>query len=226
MCGDEIFKHRETFTEVRDNWAFDNFTGRLGHQTAHTTELFDLGFVTPRTGIDHHEERRCLFLTFVVLDLAIEGVGDGVGGLCPDIDDFLIALAVGDDTVAVLLRNFFDLCVCVGEDFWFLFRNEHVDDTDRDTGTHRFHEAEGFQFIENLNCFLLTSGLSAAPDDVTDLFLADGFVVETEFKWPNFVETNATRSGLDDFEIFFTVNRLLTEVLVTDTDPRMVIDLA
>ena len=56
--GDEVFEHRETFAEVRDDRAFDDFAGGLGHQAAHAAELLDLGLVTPRAGIDHHEERR------------------------------------------------------------------------------------------------------------------------------------------------------------------------
>jgi hypothetical protein len=55
-----------------------------------------------------------------VLDLAIERVGDGVGGLGPDVDDLLIALAVGDDAVAVLLGDLFDFGVGLGDDFLLL----------------------------------------------------------------------------------------------------------
>ena len=147
VSGDEILQHCEAFTEVRNDRTFDDFAGGLGHQSAHTAELFDLRFVTTGTGIDHHEERRCLFLAFVELDLAIERVGDGVGGLSPDVDDFLIALTVGDDTVAILLGDFFDFLVGLGDDFWLFLGDDHVDDSDRSSRAGCFAETEIFQFV-------------------------------------------------------------------------------
>ena len=58
---DEVLEHGQTFAEVRDDRPLDDFAGGLGHQTAHTGELFDLLPVTTRTGV-HHQEDRVQFL--------------------------------------------------------------------------------------------------------------------------------------------------------------------
>ena len=245
MGGDEILKHRETFAEVRDDRTFDDFAGGLGHQSAHAAELFDLGLVTPRTGIDHHEEWRCLLLAFVELDLAIERVGDGVGGLGPDVDDLLVALAVGDDAVAILLGDFFDFFVSLGDDCRFLLGDDHVNDTDRSSRTGRFAETEGFEFVEDFNGLRLAGNLIATPDDVADLLFADVVVDEAHARRPDFIETNAARSGLDDLTLaqrllersellavlvgeilaLVTEDRVLAVVGVTNADPLVIIDL-
>ena len=217
--GDEILKHRESLAEIRDDRALDNFTGRLGHQAAHPPELLDLGLVPPGTGIDHHEEWRRLFLAFVVLDLAIQRVGDGVGGLGPDIDDFLVALAVGDDTIAILLGDFFDLLVGFCDDFWLLLWDQHIDDADRDSGAHCLHEAERFQLIKNLDGLLLPSDLGAAPDDVTDLFFTDSLVVKTKLYGPDLVETDTPWGCLDHTQVTLTVWGNFPKILVPDADP-------
>ena len=64
---DEVLKHGKTFTEVGENRALDDLTGGLGHQTAHSCKLLDLGPVASGTGINHHEDRIRLKLTVVVL---------------------------------------------------------------------------------------------------------------------------------------------------------------
>ena len=245
VSGDEVFQHRKAFTEVGNNRALDDFAGWLGHQTTHTAELFDLRLVTPCSGIDHHEEWRCLFLAFVVLDLAIERVGDGVGGLGPNVDDLLVALAVGDDAVAVLFGDFFDFFVSLGDDLWLFLGDDHVDDTNGGTRTGCFAETEVFELVENLNGLRLARNLIAAPDDVADLLLADVVVDETNAFRPDFIETNATRSGFDDLtlaqgllqrselleilggEVFTLVaeDAVFAMVRVTNADPLVIVDL-
>ena len=61
---DEVLEHRQAFTEVRLDRAFDDFTDatgelllRLRHQSAHTRELTDLVAATTRAGVEHHEHR-------------------------------------------------------------------------------------------------------------------------------------------------------------------------
>ena len=113
MGGDEIFEHGQTFAEVRSNRPFDDFAGRLGHQTAHAGELPHLLAIAARAGI-HHQENRVQFLAaLVVFEGAEHDVGDLVAGMRPDVDDLVVALAVGDDALAILLLDRLDLLVGV-----------------------------------------------------------------------------------------------------------------
>ena len=243
---DEVLEHRETFAEVRNDRTLDNFTRGLGHEAAHAAELFDLRLVAPCAGVDHHEERRRLCFAIVVLDLAIKRVGDRVGRAGPDVDDLLVALAVGDDTVAILLGNLLDFFVCLLDDLFLFFGNHHVDDTDRGAGAGCFLEAEDLELVESFDGLLLACDLIAAPDDLTNLLLADIVVDETNAGRPDLVEADAAGSGLDDFAFaqrgfersellailvrklfaLVTKDRVLAVVGVANADPRMVFDLA
>ena len=69
-------------------------------------------------------------------------IGNLVTGVCPDVDDLIVTLAVRNDALAILLLNRADLFVSVLQLDLFLFRNNHVRNSDRDTGFCRFAEAE------------------------------------------------------------------------------------
>ena len=115
MRGDEVLEHGQTFAEVRGDRPFDDFAGRLGHQTAHTGELTDLLTVTARAGIHHQVDRIQFLAALVVFEGPEHDVGDLVAGMRPDIDDLVVALAVGDDAFAILLLDLPDLLVRVLE---------------------------------------------------------------------------------------------------------------
>ena len=51
----------------------------------------------------------------VVFEGAEHDVGDLVAGVRPDVDDLVVALAVGDDALAILLLDLVDLLVGVLE---------------------------------------------------------------------------------------------------------------
>ena len=111
--GDEVFQHGETFAEVRNDRALDDFAGGLGHEAAHAGELLDLVAVTARAGIDHEEHGVEFLAAIVVLEGAEHDVGDFFAGVGPDVDDLVVALAVGDGAGAVLLLDHGDLLVGV-----------------------------------------------------------------------------------------------------------------
>ena len=69
----------------------------------------------------------------IFLDLAEHHVGDLIAGVRPDIDDLVVALAVGDDAAAILLVHLFDLLVRILQLGFFPLWNDHVLDANRDT---------------------------------------------------------------------------------------------
>ncbi len=214
MSGDEILEHGQTFTEVRGDRPLDDFAGGLGHQTAHAGELFDLLAVTTRAGIDHQEDRVQFLASLVMLEGAEHDVGDFVARVSPDIDDLVVALAIGDDAFAILLLDVLDLLVGVRELQLFLLRNDHVGDPDRDAGLGRFAEPEFLQLVERLDGAVLAGDLIAAPDNVAELLLASGFVEEAETIGPDLVEDDATRGRFDDVGFLVAVNRVLAEIRI------------
>ena len=111
--GDEVFEHGQAFAEVRGDRPLDDFAGRLGHQTAHAGELLDLLAVAARAGVHHQEDGVQFLAALVVLEGAEHDVRDLVAGVRPDVDDLVVALAVGDDALAILLLDRLDLLVGV-----------------------------------------------------------------------------------------------------------------
>ncbi len=175
--------------------------------------------IASRTGV-HHEVDRIQFLaTFVMLKGAEHDVGNLVARVCPDVDDLVVALAIRDDAFAILLLDLFDLPVGVLQLGRFFFRNNHVRNSDGDTGLGRVGESEFLQQIECLDRFLRTSHLVATPDDVAELFLARGFVEEAETLGPDLVEDDAPRGRLDDLRLGVAVNGLAAEVRITQPNP-------
>ena len=138
-----------------------------------------------------------LLAILIFLDLAEHHIGDLIPGVRPDIDDFVVPFAVGDDAAAILLVHLFDLLVRILQLGFFPLWNDHVLDANRDTSTRRFPKSELFQLIERGNRNCGAGDLIAAPNDVAELFLARWFIEETKFFRPNLIENHATGSCLD-----------------------------
>src|SRR5690606_15249328 len=106
VSRNKILKNRKSLLKVGDNRVFDNVlttgcSGFLwfGHQTPHTAELTDLFFRTPRTRVKHHIDG--VESLFVADQLRHQNVGQFAVGMCPDIDDLIVPLVVGDQTHVV-----------------------------------------------------------------------------------------------------------------------------
>ena len=74
---------------------------------------------------------------FLGAEVAQHFVGDPVGDLGPDIDDFVVTLAVGDQTVFILLFDFADVVVGFFEQLFLARRNHHVFDGNRNSRLRR-----------------------------------------------------------------------------------------
>ena len=142
MRGNEVFQHREALTEVRSNRTLNNIARWLGHQTAHTRELLNLLLVTTSTGINHQEERVDNLVSLVVLELTVECISNIVRSVSPNVDHLLVSLIVCNHTITILLRHFLKLSVCLLKLRLLLLGHDHVDDSNRNTRTGSFHEAE------------------------------------------------------------------------------------
>ena len=102
---DEVFEHRQPFTEVRRDRGLDDFARRLRHQSAHSGELTDLLFRSAGAGIGHDVNRIELAFLVALLHLAKHFIGDFFRDGRPDFDDLVVAFAVGDGAVQILLLH-------------------------------------------------------------------------------------------------------------------------
>ena len=127
---DEVLEHAETFAEVRQDRPLDDFARRLGHQPAHAGQLADLLARTAGLAVHHDEHGVQLQLAVVVLHGGVHRVRDPVRGVGPDVDDFVVAFAVGDDPAPVLLLDIGDFLQRFVDDLVLFLRHDHVLDAD------------------------------------------------------------------------------------------------
>src|SRR5579884_2821764 len=214
--GDEVFQYAQAFAEVGNDRALDDFAAGLGHQAAHTGELAHLLSIAARAGIDHEKDGIVFLAILIFLQLAEHDVGNLVTGVGPDIDDFVVALAVGDDAAPILLLDEANLFVGIFQLGLLPLRDDHVLDSNGDPGPGGFAEPEFLQFIQRGHGDCGTRCPVTAPDDIAELLFAGRFIEETKFGWPNLVEYDATGSGLDDAGLGVAKNGLLPLVRILE----------
>ena len=138
--GDEVLQHAKSLAKVRSDWVLENFTGRLRHQSTHAGELTHLLTITARSGIDHQIHRIQFLASLVVFESPEHDAGNFVSSVRPDVDNLVVTLAVRDNAFAILLLDLPDLLVSIFELSLFLLRNNHVRNSNRETGLGRFGE--------------------------------------------------------------------------------------
>ena len=176
----EVFEDGEPLLEVRDDRRFDDLAGRLGHQPAHAGQLLDLRRRTARPGIRHHPHR--------VDRLARRGLpyhlqhflGDLVGAPRPDVDHLVVFLALGDQTVLVLLLVLLDLVVSLGDEKTLGLRDDQIILAERNARLARLGEPEGHQPVAKDHRLLLPAVAIDLVDDVADLLLGQQRVDQIE----------------------------------------------
>src|SRR5439155_1099101 len=114
------------------------------------------------------------------LELAEHLLRDGLGGVRPDVDDLVVALAVGDDAVLILLLDLVDLLARLRDEPLLRRRDVHVVDADRQTGQRGVPEAEVFQLVEELHRLLVAEHVVAAAHERGDLLLLQLLVHEAQ----------------------------------------------
>src|SRR5438445_667402 len=155
------------------------------------------------------------------LELAEHLLRDELGGVRPDVDDLVVALAVGDDAILVLLLDLVHLLARLGDVALLRRRDVHVVDADRQPGQRRVPEAEVLQLVEELDGRLVAEQVHAAADQRGDLFLLQFLVHEAQGLGDHLVEQRAAHRGLEELAVPAQADpRLEIDVLVVVGDPH------
>ena len=131
---DEVLEHRQPFTEVGRDRGLDDFARRLGHQSAHAGELANLLFRSASAGVGHDVNRIDVAFLVALLHLAEHFVGNFFRDRRPDFDDLVVALAVGDGAVQILLLHADHLLLGVFHQGLLVVRDDHVVNADGQAG--------------------------------------------------------------------------------------------
>src|SRR5438552_9002506 len=223
---DEILEHAQTFAEVGSDRSLDNFSARFRHQAAHASELTHLLAIAARPGVNHQINWIQFFAAVVVFQCTEHDVRNLVAGVRPDIDDLVVTLAVRDDAFSILLLDLANLFISVFELGLFFLRNDHVRNSNRDSGPCRLGEAKLFQLIECRDRCRWSCDLIAAPDNVAELLFAGGLVEKPEFLWPNLIENDATGRRFDRLRFRGAENSLSSAIRILKTNSIVCFDRA
>src|SRR5271168_1467520 len=199
--GDEVLQHGKALAEVGSDGRFDDFAGGLGHQTAHTGKLADLLFRTASAGVRHNVDGVDVALFVLVFEGFEHFVGDAFGDVAPDGDDFVVALAVGDGAVEVLLLDLDDFLFGVFHQLVFVAGDEHVIDADGDARLGGVGEPELLQMIEKDNGVFQAKAQVGVIDELLDALLLEQTVDEREFLRQVRIEDDAANSSLNELAL-------------------------
>ncbi len=172
MRRDEVLQHVEAFAEVGRDRRLDDRAVGLRHESAHAGELPDLRSGASGSGVGHHVDRveRLLRLALAAgghglhTELLHHRLRDLIVRARPDVDHFVVALAVGDETGGVLVLNVLHLAFGGLQDARLLVGNDHVVHAERDTRTRRVVEARVHELVREHDGFLETELTIASID--------------------------------------------------------------
>ena len=206
MGGVEVFLNGQAFFEVRDDWRFDDFARWLGHQTAHPGQLLHLVLRTTRTGVRHHVNG-VHFQGYAVATWAKlrnffhHRVCNAVRTFRPSVNDLVVLLALGDQTVRILLLIFFNAGPgCFDHGFLFRWYN-HVGHTEGDAGLTSFLEAQLHHPVCKDHRRLLAAEAVDLVDDVGDFLLGHQLIDDCWrhlwVTWQQICNHETARGGVD-----------------------------
>ena len=195
---DEVLQHRQTFTEVRRDGRLDDFAGRLGHQSTHTGELADLLFRSASAGVGHDVNRIDVAFFVAALHFAEHFVGNFFRDRRPDFDDLVVALAVGDGAVQILLLHSDHLLLGVLDQNLLAVRNDHVVDADGQARRGRELEAERLDLVEHLDRDFETEAQVAVVHQRADALLLEQAVDVRHAFGQVVVQDGAADRGVDE----------------------------
>ncbi len=172
----EVFKDGQAFLEVRDDRRLDDFTRWLGHQAAHTGQLFHLVLRTTCTGVGHHVDRVDLRLPVTLGNLCLSrrihhGISHFVGTGRPGVDHLVVLLTTRDETVSILAFVLGDLLLGGVDQFLLGGRDDHVILAERDAGLAGFTEAQLHHLVTEDHRRLLATQAIDLVDDLGDRLL-------------------------------------------------------
>ena len=208
----EVFQHRHTLFEVREDGVFDNLLSfgtcllRLSHQSTHTRELLNLVFRTTGTRVEHHEHG---VKALVGLGhLFHQHITQVVVYVCPRVDYLVIAFGIGNETHVVVLGNLAYFLVTAFNNLFFLFRNDDVVEVERQSGNVCHAVTQVLDAIEKFASASHTHTLNNVGDDATQGFLRDNFVEIAHLVGDDAVYDNASYGGFNHAGLQFTVNEV------------------
>ena len=128
MRTGEVFEYGQAFAEVGFNRRFDNFTTRLGHQTAHPGQLADLFLTASSTRVSHQVPRVDIgtVITIVVFERIHHRDLDLIAGVRPCVQHLLVSFLRSNHAFFVQLLLLQHDAFGTGDHFFFVIRSLQI----------------------------------------------------------------------------------------------------
>src|SRR5579883_3342580 len=196
VTTDKVFTHAQALTEVPANWYIDDAARRTRHQAAHAGQLANLlEFRLCRAGIGDGVDRA------IGIERIFHHLTDILRRLVPGINRLLVLLVLGDQTVTVLLFEFGHARIGLRQFILLALRHLHIADGDGGTGARRVVEAQAFDLVGQLRRLDAPVLLEALADDLLQVFLLHGVVLEAQPLRQGLVEDDTPDGGLNQLAV-------------------------
>src|SRR5262249_40254169 len=199
--GDEVLEHGEAFAEVRSDRSLHDLAGGLGHQASHTGKLANLLLRTASAGVRHDVDGVDDAFLVVRFERFEHSVRDFFRNVAPDGDDLVVALAVGDGAVEILLLNLDGFLFGVFDELHFIAGDNHVVDADGDAGTRGIAEAKGFKPIEQRDSTFKAKSKVGVVHELLNALLLEQAIDERHMRRQMRIKDDATDGGLDELTL-------------------------
>ena len=197
---DEVFQHRHTLLEVRQDGVLNNlgtlgtgFLG-LGHQTTHTGELANLVLRTTGTGVEHHEYG--VEALVGLGHLLHQHIAQVVIDVCPRINNLVVTLVVGDETHIVVFSNLAYFLVTLLHQVFLGLRDNDVVEVERQTCLISHAITEVLDSVKELAGLGKAYVLDYIGNDVTQRLLGDNLVDVANLLRNDAIHDDTTDRGL------------------------------
>ena len=168
MRRNEVFQNGQAFTEVGFDRTVNDTTGRIGHQTTHTSQLTNLLFVTAGTGVSHHGNR---------IELVHGGFhqlfGNFIGCIIPKVDYLTITFVITHQATTEETLNLINLMLCCFQNNFFFGRNLNIGGCDRNTGFTSIIVTHLLNNIQNLGSTQVAVQLMSFSNEFAQFFFVN-----------------------------------------------------
>ena len=144
----------------------------------------------------HHHVNRVEAL-LVAFQAVHQNVGQTRVGVCPDVDDLVVTLVVGDQTHVVVVHHLTHLGCGFGHQLLLLRRNDDVVQVEGQTSLEGHGESEFLDVVQELRRARHTHAVQDVRDDAAKRLLGQQFIDEARFLRDVLVEHHTTASGLN-----------------------------
>ena len=195
----EVLQHGQTFAEGGLNRTGDVITVRVHNHALHTGQRPDLTHVTGRTRLHNHRNRVVIWVH------VLDRLTDGVGSVLPQLNQAIVALALGQGTLLpVLALDALCFLLIRLEDLGLIRQNQNVRHGDGHAGTGCPVEAGILHVVQHLSHGDHRVLIGQVIDHVTDENLIAGAAALTDHDalevrvvpWQQLVEHDAANGGV------------------------------